>query len=320
MGQFFECSDVGCHLQAAHQPKRNHYSVSVTQLFPILSSSVSNMNNNQLLSASLIAATAIAGVTLQATAATAQIASNSPLWNDIQPTISSGASVGFNHQLFQPFVQQEGVALPNSGQKFVNANNLYLKHNYNVKVSFINEGAGYLNQLAYTAAGTTNQSGLLFKNISCSGSYDGAICANSGGGGPLLQFGDTVSLGNIQANTQLDFLLKSNGANRSDGYVFGTQAGQNADGLQHVVAYTYGSKYLLLGFEDLYGTGGTRQGLFNEKSDRDFNDTVFVVDIGEDNVACLNAGVACTKTPEPAAAAGLIGLGLTAAVLHRRRG
>jgi hypothetical protein len=278
------------------------------------------MKNNQILSGSLIAVAAIVGVVAQATSASAQIASSSSIWSSAQPTISTGASVGFNHQLFQPFVQQEGVALPNSGQQLVNANNLYLKHNYNVKVSFINEGAGYRNQLAYTAAGTTNQSNLLFKNISCSGSYDGATCANSNGGGSLLQFGDTVGLGLVQANTQLNFFLKANGGNRSDGYVFGTQNSQNADSLQHVVAYTYGSRYLLLGFEDLYGSGGTNQGLFNEKSDRDFNDTVFVVDIGEDNVACLNAGAACTKAPEPAAAAGLIGLGLTAAVLRRRRG
>jgi hypothetical protein len=55
------------------------------------------------------------------------------------------------------------------------------------------------------------------------------------------------------------------------------------------------SPYLLIGFEDLFGGG-----------DRDFNDLLFAVDIGEQNVKNLQALVA---TPEPSSIALAIGLG-----------
>jgi hypothetical protein len=298
-----------------------------TQLFPIFSSAVSNMKNNKFFSGILIAVAAISGVAAQASTASAQIASSSTVWNSAQPTIFSGASQGFDHKPFQQFVQTEGVELKNSGQKKVDISNLFLKYDHNVKVSFINEGAGYRNQLAFTStavrpSGTTKQ-GLLFKDIACSGTYDGGKCQGDWGGN-TLKFGDTVSTGMIKGGSQLDFFLRADGMRRgTSAYTFGTQNAQNEDGLQHVVAYTYGSRYLLMGFEDLYGLrDGKAEGKFNENSDRDFNDTIFVVDIGEANVACLNAGDACTKAPEPAAAAGLVGLGLTAAVVgyRRRRG
>lgn len=286
------------------------------------------MKNNKFFSGILIAAAAIAGVAAQASTASAQIASNSTVWNSTQPTIFSGASQGFDHKPFQQFVQAEGVELQNSGQKKINVSNLFLKYDHNVKVSFINEGAGYRNQLAFTSkavrpSGTTTE-GVLFKDIACKGSYDGGVCQGGWGDANTLKFGDTVNAGLIKGGSQLDFFLRGDGFNRgTNAYTFGTQTAQNADNLQHVVAYTYGSRYLLMGFEDLYGTrNGQAQGNFGERSDRDFNDTVFVVDIGEANVACLNAGDACTKAPEPAAAAGLVGLGLTAAVIgyRRRRG
>jgi Domain of unknown function (DUF4114) len=273
--------------------------------------------NNKFLTGAIIATAAIAASLAQASAASAFT------WNDswTQSPIFSGASMGFDHKQFQQFVQAEGVALPNSGQKKVDANNLFLKYNHDVKVSFINEGAGYRNQLAFTATGKTNTSGLLFSDISCSGSYDGGTCANSDGGGDTLKFGDTVKTGMIKGGTQLDFGLRADGFNRgSSAYIFGTPDSANADSLNHVVAYTYGGKYLIMGFEDLYGSGGSGQGNFGEWSDRDFNDTVFVVDIGEANVTCLNAGTCGTKAPEPAAAIGLLGLGATALFKRRHRG
>jgi hypothetical protein len=63
------------------------------------------------------------------------------------------------------------------------------------------------------------------------------------------------------------------------------------------------SPYLVLGFEDLFGGG-----------DRDFNDLLFVVDIGGINVAEL------TATPEPATMASMGAfLGLGWALLRRRQ-
>ncbi|MHC5927661.1 hypothetical protein [Nostoc sp.] len=84
-----------------------------------------------------------------------------------QPTISSEFSTGFNDTPFQQFVQKESVAIPKSGQVKLDPSKLNLKYDYNVSVDFINEGASYRNQLAFNATGTTNKSGLLFKDASC---------------------------------------------------------------------------------------------------------------------------------------------------------
>lgn len=262
--------------------------------------------NKKLLSGLFIAASAVAGAFSQAGSAAAFTWNNS--WT--QPQIFGKAAVGFNDAPFQQFVQKEGLKVTNSGQFKVDSNKLFLKYGYDVKVSFINEGAGYRNQLAYTATGGSNKSGLIFNDISCAGTG----CVSPGAA--TLKLGDTVKLGNIAANTQLDFGLRANGFNRgTNSYIFGTPDTNNPDGLQHVVAYTYGGKYLVLGFEDLYGTGGgVAQGKFNEKSDRDFNDAVFVVDIGEDNVNYLNG-----KVPEPASVVALLGLGAAGALKVRRR-
>jgi Domain of unknown function (DUF4114) len=267
------------------------------------------MFNHKFFTGALIAATAITGAMSQATSASANV------WDSPQPQIFSGASQGFNHKDFQQFVKSERVEVANSGQQKVDASKLFLKYDHDVKVSFVNEGAGYRNQLAFGAAGATTKTGLLFNDIACSGKTDGVACVGDWGGN-TLKLGDTVKIGSIKGGTQLDFFLRSNGLNRGNGaYIYGTQDAQNADGLQHVVSYTYGNKYLVMGFEDLYGNGKKFDGNFYEKSDRDFNDTVFVVDIGEKNVNYLNG----KDVPEPAAAAGLVGLGATALVMKRLR-
>jgi Domain of unknown function (DUF4114)/PEP-CTERM motif len=263
--------------------------------------------NKKLLSGLFVAVSAMTGVLSQAGSAAAFTWNNT--WS--QPQIFGKAAVGFNDAPFQQFVNKEGLNVANSGQYKIDSNKLFLKYGYDVKVSFINEGAGYRNQLGYTATGGSNKSGMIFNDISCAG----AGCISPGAN--TLKLGDTVKLGTMAANTQLDFGLRADGFNRgSNAYVFGTPDTQNADGLQHVVAYTYGSKYLVLGFEDLYGTGGgVAQGKFKEKSDRDFNDAVFVVDIGEDNVNYLNG----TKVPEPASVVTLLGLGAAGVLKARRR-
>jgi hypothetical protein len=281
------------------------------------------MFNQKFLTGILIAATAVTGALSQATSASA-----GSVWDSAQPQIFSGASQGFNHKDFQKFVQSERVAVANSGQKLIDPSKLYLKYDYDVKASFVNEGAGYRNQLAFT--GTKNNvstSSLLFKDISCSGQTDGVACVGDWGGN-ALKLGDTVKMGTIKGGTQMDFSLRANGLTRgNDAYVFGTKTAANADGLQHVVSYTYGKKYLVMGFEDLYGTLNNKtdakgnylnpgQGKFGEHSDRDFNDTVFVVDIGEKNVNYLNG---TKNVPEPAAAAGLVGLGATLLAVKRLR-
>lgn len=253
------------------------------------------------------AAVAVVGVVAQAAPAAAFSWSSS--WT--QSKIYSKAETKFDDTPFQKFVQAERVAIPNSGQFLLDPSKLKLKYAHDVSVYFINEGAGYRNQLAYQATGAANSSGLVFNDISSAESV-GAW------GGDALNLGDSVKLGNFAAGTQLDFWLRADGLNRgSNANIFGTQTASNADGLQHVVAYAF-DKYLMLGFEDLYGALGAtgkdpNTGIYNESSDRDFNDAIFVVDIGEANVRDL------TGVPEPSTTAALVGMGAITFLKLRRK-
>jgi hypothetical protein len=227
-------------------------------------------------------------------------------WNSTwtQPTIYSKSQTGFDDAPFQPFVQQERVELTGAHQIMLDPSKLFMKYAHDVSVYFINEGAGFKNQLAYEATGATNKTGLIFNNISSPDS----IMPN--GDGPL-KLGDGVNLGQMAGGTQLDFWLRANGKNGGDN-IFGTQTAYNSDGLQHVVAYAY-KNYIMLGFEDLWGEKGATGGS-NQNSDRDFNDAVFVLDIGEDNVRNL-----IKPTPEPATMVGLMGVAAAGVVMRRRR-
>ncbi|MDZ8260939.1 DUF4114 domain-containing protein [Nostoc sp. ChiQUE01b] len=238
-------------------------------------------------------------------------------WNSswTKPTIYSKSQTGFNDAPFQHFVQAERAALPNSGQFQLDPNKLNLKYDHDVSVYFINEGAGYRNQLAFEATGTTNKSGLLFNDISC----EGAGCI-LGGGGNALKLGDGVKVGNITAGTQLDFWLRADGLSRGNSAnIFGTDTASNADKLQHAVAYAY-NNYILLAFEDLYGglhASGvdSATGKWNERSDRDFNDVVVVLDVGEANVKALIGAT----VPEPSVTLSMFAVGAVGMFGLRRR-
>ncbi|MHC5826856.1 MAG: DUF4114 domain-containing protein, partial [Nostoc sp.] len=106
-------------------------------------------------------------------------------------------------------------------------------------------------------------------------------------------------VGNIAAGTQLDFFLKT-GASK----ILGTQTASNGDGLNHVLAYSY-NNYIILGFEDVYGTA----------SDRDFNDLVVVLDIGEANVKALMG----TSVPEPSVTLSMFAVAAVSMFGLRRR-
>ncbi len=271
--------------------------------------------NNKFLTGIVIATAAIAGSIAQASSASAFTWDNS--WVTPLPKVS-GASVGFDHKPFQQFVNQERLAIPGSNQQAVNIADLYLKYDYNVKVSFINEGAKSRDSLAFRAKSTnvggTNASGLLFKDLSCKGTYDGGTCSFFSNNDPENhKFGDTVKLGMLKAGSLLDFGLKKG----TSGNVYGLKAAENPDSLEHAIAYIRNG-LLMVGFENQYG-GLNASGGLNERSDRDFNDAVFVLDIGEKNIACLQKGD-CRKTPEPAAAIGLISMGAAALIKRRRHG
>ncbi|HTL89199.1 MAG TPA: DUF4114 domain-containing protein [Leptolyngbya sp.] len=260
--------------------------------------------NNKFLTGLAVAAATVTGAFVHAPSASAFTWDNS--WS--QPTIYSKEQVGFNDAPYQKYVQQEGLEIPNSSQFLLDPSMLNLKFDYNVSVSFINEGAGFRNQLGFASTGATKTSGKIFNDVSCTGSG----CVGDWGGS-ALKLGDTVKLGTILGGSQLDFGLKADGFNGGTN-IFGTKTAGNPDGLQHVVAYAVDKSHILIGFEDLYGAKGATGGK-NQNSDRDFNDVIFVVDVGEKNLKVLKG----EKVPEPSIALSLLGLGAAGLVVRRRQ-
>ncbi|MBW4601749.1 MAG: DUF4114 domain-containing protein [Calothrix sp. FI2-JRJ7] len=204
---------------------------------------------------------------------------------------------------FQTYVQKERLAISAEKQKAqaLDPTKLFMKFDHNVRVWFLNEGAGYKNQLGYQTVkdGQETSKGQIFNNISCdiSGGKNSACQLGNNGDG-VLDIGDYVDIGKVKAGTQLNFLLRSDGFNGGQTVLGGADPSQNIDKLQHMMAYQVGD-YLLMGFEDIIGGG-----------DLDFNDVVFVVDFGKGNLT--NQAV-----PEPGTMAAL--LGVTGASMWMRR-
>lgn len=198
---------------------------------------------------------------------------------------------------FQKYVQQERLAISAERQQAqaLDATKLFMKFDHNVRVWFLNEGAGYKNQLGYQTVKDSKETakGEIFNNISCT---DG--CQLGEGKDGVLDIGDYVDIGTVSAGTQLNFLLRSNGFNGGQEVLGGADPDQNVDKLKHLMAYAVGD-YLLMGFEDIIGGG-----------DLDYNDAVFVVDFGKGNLTS-------TAVPEPGTMAAL--LGVTGAGMWMRR-
>ncbi|TVQ07582.1 MAG: DUF4114 domain-containing protein [Leptolyngbya sp. DLM2.Bin27] len=164
-----------------------------------------------------------------------------------------------------------------------------------VEVYFINEGAGYRNQLFFTAqdlAGNQTGGGMIFEDVSSPFS----TLPNSDG--PLV-LGQGVSLGGFLGATQLDFMIKSNGFNGGQ-TMLGTNPANNPNGLQHVVSFQHNG-WIILGFEDIVGGG-----------DLDYNDVIFAV-------RGIQAGAPPADVPEPSALLGMLVLGVGGFTTLRRR-
>ena len=155
-----------------------------------------------------------------------------------------------------------------------NSTDIDLNDSAEVWITFMHEGAGYRNALAYykyqtssppATAGDIDSIHIIFPNISFSG---------SGGG---LQTGDKVSLGEFAAGESLGWVIFQNAWNGSS---VNTNALKfysnpdfnpepNASKRQHnVQLFDDARDLVLIGFEDLHRQSG---------SDDDFNDAVFYV-------------------------------------------
>lgn len=182
-----------------------------------------------------------------------------------------------------------------------------------VEVHFINEGAGYRNQLMYSATngeGGLVKSGMIFNDVSSRNS----ILSN--GDGPLT-LGQGVSLGGFSGPTQLNFSIISDGFNLAQPgpgatastiaryerevarRTLGADPTRNVDGLQHIVAFQH-NDWVILGFEDIIGGG-----------DLDYNDVVFAV-------RGIQQGAPVADVPEPTAVISLLVVGLGSLTTLRR--
>lgn len=200
--------------------------------------------------------------------------------NPVQLASSDSRSVDFQQNYlpaFQQFITTNlgETSVFEDAQLFnIDPTELVLKSDHDSRVYFISEGAGFRNTLGFNTngeSGINESSQLIFPDASAGGSRTNST---------PLQEGDFVELGTIEEGTQLDFFLIANGASGGSN-VFSTE--NNPDGLQHMIAFVPpGSPYLLVGFEDLLGGG-----------DLDYNDILFAVDIGKENLDSI------VGAPEP---------------------
>lgn len=161
-----------------------------------------------------------------------------------------------------------------------------------IQIIFINEGAGYRNQLQFIAKALSGEplfpSEILFDDIS------GTDTILSNGPNAPLSVGDYIDLGRFEADVQFDFQLIGNGANGGSN-VFGADADRNPDGIPHLTAYYElidNVEWVVLAFEDTFGGG-----------DRDYNDAVFAVNIP---LGFDGNPPGASAVPEPSTIAGLI--------------
>jgi hypothetical protein len=192
---------------------------------------------------------------------------------------------------FQQFANTESKALDLAqvGARELDPSKLDLQYDHEINIFFINEGAGYRNQLGVTATGATQLEEMVFEDITCvqDCSHTGYRTPSNVFGTPdgnPLAIGDYYNLGLVKGGSSLDFFLRRDGFGRSETDIWYTDTNLNSDGLQHVIAYEF-NNYLVLAWEDISGGG-----------DQDYNDVVFAVDFGKGNLEQLDG---MESIPEP---------------------
>ena len=170
-------------------------------------------------------------------------------------------------QYFNGFVNEERLMINQGDLPEVDLNTLRWESGaQDVEIFFINEGAGFRNQLFYSLDdGSTKE--IVFEDVSS----PLGILPNGDG---ALALGQGVNVGNFAGDTFIDFFVKSDGYNGGHNF-FGFDPQENPDGFNHLLGYELefgGEKFVMLGFEDDW----ISQQAY-ESGDQDFNDVVFVV-------------------------------------------
>jgi len=210
---------------------------------------------------------------------------NIALAGPVQVTGSDSRASAFNSQWLNRFQQivndnlQERVVFSNATGFRLDPSKLFLRQEayQAIRVYFIGEGAGYKNALgfAFTPAGSPSPGSpkMVFPNASIGTSPNRTV-------DEPIRVGDFVDIGTGGRGWQLDFFLICDGftiwrnnPNRANATWLWNDPRKNCDGLQHLVAWVIpDSPYVLIGFEDIVGGG-----------DLDYNDALFVVDVGYEN-------------------------------------
>ncbi|WP_168164182.1 DUF4114 domain-containing protein [Pirellula sp. SH-Sr6A] len=215
---------------------------------------------------------------------------NLTLAGQVQVTGSDARSADFNKNYLPVFNKiindnlSESVVFTNASGFKLDSSKLFLRMQAKetIRVYFLAEGAGYMNTVgfAFTPAGspTPGSPRVMYPNASV-GTGKRTVSAP-------IRAGDFVEIGKGGNGWQLDFFLIGDAFNlwanekkrkANDFIWYWNDVEKNSDGTQHVVAFALpNSPYILIGFEDLFGGG-----------DRDYNDALFVVDIGIENVVSL---------------------------------
>ncbi|WP_276089862.1 LruC domain-containing protein [Pedobacter sp. JY14-1] len=158
--------------------------------------------------------------------------------------------------------------------------NLVITQTADVWVTFVSEGAGYLNTLAYYTYDTNNPPSSVTTGTAFGGIdkvtmiFPNASAYGTGGG---LLSGDKVKLGTFEAGTTIAFVLLQNawtgsGINTSTSTKFYSESKFNPETVtsrkkHSVLLYDDVHKLYLMGFEDINRSDGSG-------SDNDFNDLV----------------------------------------------
>ena len=136
--------------------------------------------------------------------------------------------------------------------------NLYFTSTGDLSVTYVDEGAGYLNKFGYFTFDENSNvvsSNTLFENAS--GLYKGGS----------LTAGDTLDIGTFEEGDKVGFWLQANGYYNPNGNTYYTIDELNPDGLRHI-AIVEMDEEVYIGIEDLYNLG-----------DEDYNDIIFKLSV-----------------------------------------